>query len=147
MTESKEDLFCFDNYSPIHEYRKHRTGGGVSLFVRYDILFQRRKDLEYFDSEMESICIEIDKSVFSTNSNIIITLVYRMPDSNVDIFRERMDTILNTVICKEKKLYYLMGDLNVCLLKSDSHKYTLDLLNMFYSHSVFPLINLSLIHI
>ena len=35
---------------------------------------------------MESLFIEIDSKVFQTASNIIIGIVYRMPDSSIDIF-------------------------------------------------------------
>ena len=140
ITEAKEDLYNLDGYFPIHEYREHRSGGGVSLFVQNDVPFTRRADLEYFDSEMESIYIEFDKSVFSTKSNVILALIYRMPDSNVETFTERMDNTLNTIIRKEKKLFYLMGDINVCLLKSDSHRASTAMLDMFYSYNVFPII-------
>ena len=38
---------------------------------------------------MESILIEIDKDIF----NIVIGLVFRMPDSSVDVFIERISDI------------------------------------------------------
>ena len=70
-------------------------GGGVSLYIRDEISFATRNDIGYFDSEMESIFIEINKDVFRTNSNIVIGLIYRMPDSSVDVFNERISDILN----------------------------------------------------
>ena len=42
---------------------------------------------------MESILIEIDKDIF----NIVIGLVYRMPDSSVDVFNERISDIEHRV--------------------------------------------------
>ena len=62
-----------------------------------------------------------------------------MPDASVEIFSQRLDTILN-LIQKEKKLCYFLGDLNICFLKCDTHKHTSDFLDMIYSHGVFPLI-------
>ena len=61
---------------------------------------------------MKFIFIEIDKDIFRTNSNIVIGLIYRMPDSSVDVFNERISDILNTV-CKEHQIFYCIGDLNI----------------------------------
>ena len=71
--------------------------------------------MRYFDSEMESICTEIDMDIFKTNSNIVGGLIYRMPDSSVDVFNERTSDILNTV-CKEHKIFSCIGDLNIDFL-------------------------------
>ena len=49
-----------------------KRGGGISLLIRNHIPFILRNDLAYFDSEMESVFIEIEKSVFQSNANIII---------------------------------------------------------------------------
>ena len=54
---------------------------------------------------MESVFIEIDKSIFQSGSNIIIGVVYRKPDSSVEVFNERLSDILNSVQ-KENKLFY-----------------------------------------
>ena len=45
---------------------------------------------------MESIFIEIDRHVFQTPSDIIIGLIYRMPDASVDVFHERILQIYQT---------------------------------------------------
>ena len=62
-----------------------------------------------------------------------------MPDSSVDIFSDRMTDILNTVN-KENKLFYMLGDLNIDLLKYEEHRLISSFLDMFYSNNVFPLI-------
>ena len=65
---------------------------------------------------MEFIFIEIDRYIFQTPSNIVIGLIYRMPDASVDILNERITDILN-MIDREKKIIYLIGDLNIDLFK------------------------------
>ena len=97
MNENNVDLYYFDGYVTINGCRKQRRGGGVSLYIRDEISFATRNDLVCFDSEMESIFIEIDKDIFRTNSNIVIGLIYKIPDSSVDVFNERISDILNTV--------------------------------------------------
>ena len=72
-------------------------------------------------------------------SNVVIAVVYRMPDSSVDVFNERITDIMN-VIQKENKMIYAMGDLNIDFLKSDVHKSTNSLLDVLYSYNVFPVI-------
>ena len=112
LDENKHDLYDLPDYNCIHRYREGRRGGGVSLCLRNGIPHTSRNDLEYFDSEMESVIVEIESTVFDTKSNIIVGVTYRMPDSSVDVFNERMCDILN-VVTKEKKICYLIGDLNI----------------------------------
>ena len=105
LDEYKENLYDIPQYVSVTRYRKTKRGGGVSLLIRNHIPFISRNDLAYFDSEMESVFIEIDKSVFQSSSNIIIGVVYRMPDSSVEVYNERLSDILNSVQ-KENKLFY-----------------------------------------
>ena len=66
-------------------------------------------------------------------------VVYRMPDSSVDMFNERLADILNSVQ-KENKLFYLLGDLNIDLFKHDVHRPTSEFLDIIYSYNVYPLV-------
>ena len=139
LNECKEALYDIPGYVTVSKYRTDRRGGGVSLYIRHEIPFTIRHDVDCFDSEMESIFIEIDRHIFQTPSNIVIGLIYRMPDASVDIFNERITDILN-IINREKKIIYLIGDLNIDLFKCESHKPTSAVLDILYSHNVFPLI-------
>ena len=139
LDDNKEEFYDLKGYSSVNRYRKDKKGGGVSLHIRKDITFILRNDLDYFDSEMETVFIEIDKCIFDTDSNIVIGVIYRMPNSSVDVFNDRISDVMN-VIQKERKLCYLMGDLNIDLLKADDHKATGELLDVLYCNNVFPLI-------
>ena len=55
---------------------------------------------------MESLFIELYNSVFQTSSSIIIGIVYRIPDSSIDIFNDHMTDIMNKVN-KKNKLFYM----------------------------------------
>ena len=101
LDESKEALHDIVNYTCLHRYRHNRRGSGVTIAVRNGIAFKVRSDLEFFDSEMESVFIEVEKSIFGT-SNIVIGVIYRMPDSSVDILNDRMNDWLN-IIQRETK--------------------------------------------
>ena len=56
-----------------------------------------RNDLDYFDCEMETVFIEIDKCIFGTDSNIVIGVIYRMPNSSVDVFNDRISDVMNVI--------------------------------------------------
>ena len=139
LGECKENLYELPHYVSVTKSRNSKRGGGVSLLIRRHIPFVLRNDLAYFDSEMESVFIEIEKSVFHSNANIIMGVVYRMPDSSVDMFNERLADILNSVH-KENKLFYLLGDLNIDLFKHDVHRPTSEFLDTIYSYNVYPLV-------
>ena len=112
----------------------------VSIAVRNGIAFKVRSDLEFFDSEMESVFIEVEKSIFGTSSNLVIGVIYRMPDSSVEIFNDRMNDWLN-IIQGEKKICYFLGDLNLDLLRNEEHRPTSAFLDILYSYNVYPLIS------
>ena len=50
-----------------------------------------------------------------------------------------MTDIMNKVI-KENKLFYVLGDLNIDLLKYVEHRLTSSFVDILYSNNVFPLI-------
>ena len=139
LDKSKQDLFDLEGYNCLHQFRKEKRGGGVSLYVENGIDFINRPDLEYFDSEMESLSIEAEGSSFNLSSNIVIAVIYRMPNTSIDIFNDRVTSILNT-ITRENKLCYFLGDLNIDLLKHGNHSPTSGFLDIMYSYSMFPLI-------
>ena len=93
LNENNADLYDLNGHVTIKGCRKQRRGCGVPLYIRDEISFATRNDLGFFDSEMESILIEIDKDMFTTNCNIVIGLIYRTPDSSVDVFNERISDI------------------------------------------------------
>ena len=134
LDEYKENLYDIPQYVFVTRYRKTKRGGGVSLRIRNHIPFITRNDLAYFESEMESVFIEFDKSVFQSSSNIIIGVVFRMPDSSVEVFNERLSDILNSVQ-KENKLFYSLGDLNIDFFKHDVHRPTSEFLDTIYQLS------------
>ena len=139
LSEGTEELYGIQNYNVVNRFLKGRKGGGVTLYINENIPCVIRNDLEFFDSEMESLFIEVDNNVFQTSSSIIIGIVYRMPDSSIEVFNDRMTDIMNKVN-KENKLFYMLGDLNIDLLKYEEHRLTSSFVDISYSNNIFPLI-------
>ena len=105
LDECKHDLFDLRGYNCVNRFRKGKKGGGVTLCLRYGIPYTIRDDLQYFDSEMESVFIEIDSTYFGTSSNVVIGIVYRMSGSSVEVFNERITDVMN-VIHREKNVLF-----------------------------------------
>ena len=57
-----------------------------------------------------SVSIEIGRTVFRTNINVIVTVIYRPPNTDTRIFNERLNAVLNCVN-NESNFCYLMGDI------------------------------------
>ena len=134
------DLYDMQRYSSVHNYRTGRTGGGVSIFVKSDISFHKRCDLCCCDNELECVFIEIEKENFSNNSPIVVSVIYRPPDKDINKTNEKLLELLN-IIFDEKKACILMGDFNVNLLNYETHCKTKDFVDSLFSLSYIPLIN------
>ena len=88
---------------------------------------------------MESLFIEIDKEVFRSSNNIIIGVVYRPTNTDVDEFSDHMNNIVS-ILKTERKSCYLLGDFNLNLLNADTHSPTQEFIDLMYSDSLFPTI-------
>ena len=115
----------------------------ASTFIsRYNI---KKDDLTFHPPKKiyESIFIEVDKSIFNTNQNVIICEIYNPPSSTLKYFNTNLENILNK-IKNEKKYAFLMGDYNVNTLnelkmgttqmKKNSNKFS-----TFYYHKLINL--------
>ena len=132
-----KDCYGLDGYKAEHTCRTIRTGGGVSVYIKENIEYFRRTDLSTSNRVMESVFIELEKDQFGKKSNIIVGVIYRPPDTDINEFNELM---LNTLsfIHLEKKSVYLMGDFNINLLNADKHVATQDFTDMMFSQSFLP---------
>ena len=61
--------------------------------------------------------------MFNLEYNLIVGILYRMPNACDDVFNERMCDVLN-VVQKERNTCYFLGDLNIDLFKCENHKPT-----------------------
>ena len=133
-------LFSLSGYNHICNYRTKRLGGGVSLYVKQTLKYQRLSDLEIFNEDLETIFIEIPKDVIGSKSNIIVGIIYRPPDKDITQFNDYIINILSQ-FKQTNKVIYIMGDFNINLLNSEKHVKTSEFLENMYSFSFFPLIH------
>ena len=103
-------------------HRRDKIGGGTGLYIR--------DSLEY---KLCSDCIISDP-------DIIVGTIYRRPNQNLEAFLDKFNSIIS-IISKDNKHCYLMGDFNLNLLHYDNHIPTQQFMNSLFSHLFYPLIN------
>ena len=77
LTEYNYDLYNIDGYNSVHAYRSNRTGSGVSIMIKNDIIFTERHDIAVFNEYIECIFIELQRNITGLSKNVVIGLVYQ----------------------------------------------------------------------
>ena len=114
-------------------------GGGIGFFVKNGASYKSSADLTIFDNYSESVFIEIYNSMFDSDRNILIAVVYRHPNTDIKVFIDVMKEFLENVQSEIKGLY-LVGDYNINLLNVDYHSLTADFNDTIYNNDLVPLI-------
>ena len=108
-----------DGYIIVRRDRHSGPGGGVCMFIRNDLNWQRRNDLEC--ETIETIWIEI---FIKHSKSIIISVTYRPPDtskySNKN-FNTTFHDLIHTAQVEDKEIILSRG-FNCSYLKSSHHK-------------------------
>ena len=126
-TSVKDVEFEIDGYTIIRKDRKSGIGGGVLFYIREDIEWHRRDDLEVDGIE----CIWVEIFVKKSKSMLFCTL-YKPPDSSKHLdktFTSKLDEMI-TMIHHENKETIIAGDLNCNYLEQDDHKNIKDLFHI-----------------
>ena len=115
----------------VYDVRTDRIGGGCSLYIHDAIPFKQKKVLELGEVSM---FIAVNSTIFNTNKNVILAVIYRSPDSTLGLFNKQLEPTLLQVD-KEKTVAILSGD-----FKCDTYRelsvnslVTQDLINTFSS--------------
>ena len=113
---TKHDNF-FSETIPLYSNYESTCGdtqnSGCGLYIKKGINFTKRNDLSFHyherNCEFETLFIEIHKE---SSKNILVGVIYRHPDTNSEIFCEKVESLLN--ICEnENKETIIMGDFNI----------------------------------
>ena len=94
---------------------RDRRPGGVSLYIKnqYDATYV--DELSYSSSTIEVCTVDVKVN----NFNIIFIAIYRPHSDTVSNFSDELSTLLENIHLRNK-FCIIMGDLNICLLKSES---------------------------
>ena len=119
------DLFC-------NNYRSDM--GGVAIYAKSELCASIVDDLCISSYETETIFIEITLN----NKKELFGVVYRRPNSDVDLFISKLEILLNKV---HNTSCNIAGDFNLDLLKYDTNRYVQDYVEMMFCKGFFPCIN------
>ena len=78
--------------------------------------------------------------IVNKNSGIIVGSIYRPLDQSVENFLERFSNVFS-VVNRENKIIYLLGDYNINLLNVGKVQYVDNFINLLLSHHMYPLID------
>ena len=72
---------------------------------------------------------------------VVISVVYKLPESNTDILFVAHFSDLMGIISKERKQCILMGGFNLDLIKVDTHNQSKDFVHSLYTNAFYPTIS------
>ena len=133
-------LFDIEGYNMVEKHRQNQSGGGVAIYIKDSMEYTVRNDLVTFNEYIESIFIEIDKECMNAKKNIVIGVIYRIPNTNMMDFNTTLASVLEQ-LRMENKLVYLMGDYNIDLFNSETHDLTNAFVDVMYCNEFLPLIS------
>ena len=138
LNANNHDLYAL--ISHIGKHRPHRSGGGVSLFIKEYFTYKSRLDIIIFNDAIESVFVEMNIPTCNGCKEIIIGVIYTPSNTCIEKFTDIIDDIQNR-IKMEMKICYILGDYDIDLLKCDFHKPSSEFLTTMYENSFYNLIN------
>ena len=111
--EIRDEDLVIERFHSIYGKDRDRHVGGVAMFISEEIKFLKREDLE---TDFESLTVELNIQYVKP---ILITTIYRPPDSLVDLF-DKVDDLLRKIEFENRESI-IAGDMNCNLLKEENH--------------------------
>lgn len=135
LNDTIADTFQIPGYNLFYSNRKKKSRGGVAIYLHKRHQYLIRNDLAIFvEGEFESIFIEI-----KAPKKTLIGEVYRVPNTNPTSSLENYDAILQKITNYTNPV--IIGtDQNFNLLKTDTHDKTRELLDLFLTNGLLPVI-------
>ena len=135
LKDSDTNRIRINNYAFKGKPRLNKKGGGVGFLIRTDVIHRHRHDLELSEPtpSCEHSCIEIK----GDTKNIIISSMYRPPNTDVNDFLNKFKSILYNI--KRTGLESIIGlDHNLDLLKQAVHARTQEFLECILDQNMLP---------
>ena len=136
LNETSEKYMRIDNYNALFNSRKFKGWGGVALFIRSNLTFIPRPDINIF---IEGIFESVFAEVINKGTRFLVGSIYRPPNSDVTEFFQCLSGILDKI--KDKRSY-IMGDFNLDISNLHDNSNSARLLDELSSTGFQPLISL-----
>lgn len=116
-----------EGYVNVRKDRNTGPGGGVCLFLRDDLNWQRRTDLEAVENE--SIWVEL---LIKHSKSILLCICYRPPDTSKHLhkaFNSEFNNSITTALAENKEII-IIGDFNCNYLQQSDQTDLKDLMKI-----------------
>ena len=90
------------------------------LLVKQPLAYCVREDVSFCNEFIESLFIEVHLHNQPKKNDVVIGVIYRPPDTDINSFVAIITDILS-VIKAERKTCYLLGDFNINLINVSNH--------------------------
>ena len=137
LTLMNKDRIKMPGYKLISRERNNKKGGGVGFLIDENLIFREVPDLSTYNNCMEQITVEIK----GNNENILVTSIYRPPNTVPRKFVSEYKALLETLNNKSRNIVIGM-DHNLDFLKHHIHGCTNDFLQLNLDHELIPCINI-----
>ena len=97
INEATAYLFSINVYVCEHKFRSCKRGGGISIFFRDQVAYILKNDFIVFQTDFESIFIEVEGKYMNSDVNVIIGVIYRPPDNDIKVFTQKFCNVLNYI--------------------------------------------------
>ena len=111
-----------------------KKGGGVGMLIQTSLQWRERKDLTHHIPNFENKSIEIK----THNNNIILSSLYRPPNSSEKEFLRNYKKFLGKFTQNEQDRLIIGTDHNLDLLKQDLHLPTKDFIDLNLDYGLLP---------
>ena len=92
--------------------RENHRGGGVSMYIKDNIRYKRRKDIENIQPDLENLWIVVADR--NKHSKLLLGVIYRSTKfMNTQSWLDQMETLLSQISACWDGLLAITGDMNI----------------------------------
>jgi hypothetical protein len=132
------DILSISGYNTEFMNREYNKGGGVLMYINekysYQVITNQTFSLKGF---MDVLTLEINIKG-NNNNNVFVSCVYKSPCVNMKMFIQKFEEFIDF---HKGHHSYIIGDLNVDILKHRTSKEINNFFDLMLSNSFHPLIN------
>ena len=137
LSDLTTDSVDISGFKFLSNHCTNKNCGGTGLYLQDNLEYKLHPDCNYSDPEViESLFVELD---IPRGKNIVVGVVYRLPNQNLSAFLAVFNEILSN-ITRGGKTYYVAGHYNLDILHHNDHAQTQEFVNNLFLHMLFPLI-------
>jgi hypothetical protein len=120
LHQEEIDLYVPNDYILLHSYCRESGYGGVAVYLRKDLIWPSEI------INLSEICVPRTfetVGIIIPNLSLILFALYHAPDSDFDLFLDKLDVLYNITKRHQNYRAIIVGDFNVDIFKLDSIKF------------------------